>query len=161
MSLLKKYFWILIVILIFTLDQVSKHLVINNLVLEEPVNLLPFLNLFFTFNPGAAFSFLNKAGGWQEWLFGGVAVVVGVFLVIWLYRMKEQDKWLKVSLALILGGTLGNLYDRIVYHQVVDFIDLFFKDWHYPVFNIADAAISIGAVMLIIDVFRKKDSKIQ
>ncbi|MBU0744920.1 MAG: signal peptidase II [Gammaproteobacteria bacterium] len=159
MILSKKHLWIVIAILVFAIDRFTKSMVLDNLILEEPVNVFPMLNLFFTFNPGAAFSFLNKASGWQEWLFGGIAVGVSIFLVIWEFKIPVKDLWLKIALALVLGGTLGNLYDRVVYHKVVDFIDFYFKQWHYPAFNIADAAICIGAFMLIIDIMRKEKHK--
>ena len=130
---------------------------LNHLTLEEPVNIFPILNLFLTFNTGAAFSFLNEAGGWQEWLFIGIAVAASIFLTIWLIKISKETL-LKISLALILGGTLGNLYDRIVYHKVIDFIDFYYEKWHYPVFNLADSAICIGAILLLIDLFRKPKS---
>ena len=156
LGFLYRYFWIIITLIVFGLDRITKFLVLDNFILEDPVNILPFLNIFFTLNSGAAFSFLNNAGGWQEWLFISVAVVVSVFLVVWQTKIVvTKDRWLKIALALVLGGTLGNLYDRVLYHQVIDFIDFYFRSWHYPIFNIADAAISIGAVMLIIDIFRK------
>ena len=159
MTILKKYFWILIALAIFAIDRGTKMLVLNYLTLEEPVSILPILNLFFTFNAGAAFSFLNQAGGWQEWLFIGIAIVVTVFLIIWLFRTPIKENLLKISLALILGGTLGNLCDRIVYHKVIDFIDFYFRKWHYPIFNIADSAICIGAVLLLIDLIWKEKAK--
>jgi len=159
MTILKKYFWILIALAIFAIDRGTKMLVLNYLTLEEPVSVLPILNLFLTFNTGAAFSFLNQAGGWQEWLFIGIAIVVTVFLIIWLFRTPIKENLLKISLALILGGTLGNLYDRIVYHKVIDFIDFYFRKWHYPIFNIADSAICIGAVLLLIDLIWKEKAK--
>ena len=159
MILSKKYLWILIAVFIFVIDRVTKSLVLNHLTLEEPVNILPMLNLLFTFNTGAAFSFLNKASGWQEWLFITIAVGVSIFLIIWQLRIPIKYLWLKIAAALILGGTLGNLYDRVVFHKVIDFLDFYFKNWHYPVFNIADAAICIGATMLIIDVWLQEKRK--
>ena len=159
MTLFKKYFWIVLTLVVLALDYSTKLWVLDNLVLEEPVNILPVFNLFFTFNSGAAFSFLNKAGGWQGWLFIGIAAGVSIFLVIWQFKITIKDLWLKTALALILGGTLGNLYDRIAYHQVIDFIDFYYQKWHYPVFNLADAGICIGAIMLIIDILRKEKGK--
>jgi signal peptidase II len=156
MGIIKKHYWIFIAVLIFALDRASKIIVLQNLLFEESINILPIFNLFFTFNAGAAFGFLNKAGGWQEWLFSGIAIAVSLFLMVWLFRIKTKDTWLKIALALVLGGTLGNLYDRIAYHHVIDFLDFFFKQWHYPTFNLADSAICIGAVMLITDIFIKK-----
>lgn len=147
----KKYFWLFVAILIFSLDRITKTLVLHYLAIEEPLPVLPLLNLFLTFNTGAAFSFLNQAGGWQGSLFVVIAVAVSFFLIIWQFKIKASQLWLKIALALIQGGTLGNLYDRIAYHKVIDFIDFYFNQWHYPVFNLADSAICIGAIMLIID----------
>jgi len=159
MNLFKKYLWILLAIAIFALDRSTKTLVLDHLILEDPINVLPFLNLFFTFNTGAAFSFLNKASGWQEWLFIAIAVGVSLFLIAWQFRTAAKQSLLKIALALILGGTLGNLYDRIVYHKVIDFIDFYFRKWHYPIFNIADSAICIGAVLLLIDLICKENKE--
>jgi signal peptidase II len=156
MILSKKHLWILIAILIFALDRITKCLVLNFLVLEEPIYILSMLNLFFTFNSGAAFSFLHKTGGWQVWLFRIIAIVVSIFLIAWQLKISVKYLWLKTANALILGGTLGNLYDRVVYHRVIDFIDIHFKGWHYPIFNIADSAICIGAAMLIVDILRQE-----
>ncbi len=157
MSFIKNYYWIFIAVLAFALDRITKILVFQHLQFEQTINVLPMFNLFLTFNTGAAFGFLNKASGWQEWLFIGIAVAVSVFLIIWQFKIKTQHAWLKIALALVLGGTLGNLYDRIVYHHVIDFLDFYFKQWHYAAFNLADSVICIGAVMLIIDIFIKKE----
>jgi signal peptidase II len=151
MNSLKKYQWIIVTILVFSLDRVSKWLVLHYLISEKPLAVLPFLNLYLTFNTGAAFSFLHHAGGWQEWLFVIVAVGVSFFLIIWQFKIQVDNLWLKIALAFVQGGAFGNLYDRVAYHKVVDFIDFYFKKWHYPVFNLADTAICIGAIMLIID----------
>lgn len=159
MNLLRRYIWILIAALIFAIDRVTKTMILNHLTLEEPINLLPILNLFFTFNTGAAFSFLNWASGWQEWLFIAIAASVSIFLIIWQIKINHKQSLLKIALALILGGTLGNLYDRIIYHKVIDFIDFYYEKWHYPIFNIADSAICIGAIFLLIDLIRKEKIK--
>ena len=153
---MKKHIWIFITILVFALDRVTKILVMNYLPLEEPINILPMFNLFLTFNTGAAFSFLEQADGWQEWLFKAIAVGVSVSLIIWQFKITTKHLWLKTALALIIGGTLGNLYDRVIFHKVIDFLDFYFRQWHYPVFNIADSAICVGAIMLIIDIMRKE-----
>ncbi len=157
-KLLKNNWWLLIVILVLAVDQVTKYLALNTLILEEPVKILPFLNWYFIFNTGAAFSFLNQAGGWQEWLFVSIAIGVSVFIILWQIKVKEHYGWLRIALALVLGGTLGNLHDRVFYHMVIDFIDFHFNHWHYPTFNFADIAISIGAIMLIIDILKKEKS---
>ena len=153
---MKKHIWIFITILVFALDRVTKILVLDYLPLGEPINILPIFNLFFTFNTGAAFSFLEQADGWQEWLFKAIAVGVSVSLIIWQFKITTKHLWLKIALALIIGGTLGNLYDRVIFHKVIDFLDFYFRQWHYPIFNIADSAICVGAIMLIIDIMRKE-----
>ena len=108
------------------------------------------------YNPGAAFSFLANHSGWQRWFFAGIAAVVSVVLVVWLKRLRN-DTWTAIALALILGGALGNLYDRLVLGHVIDFILVHWRqEWYYPAFNLADSAITVGAVMLALDMFRKK-----
>lgn len=156
MKFTKSYYWIFVAILIFALDRITKVLVLQHLQFEQPVNILPVFNLFFTFNSGSAFGFLNNAGGWQEWLFILIAIVVSTFLIIWQFSISIKNIWLKISLALILGGTLGNTYDRFVYHNVIDFLNFYFRQWHYPTFNLADSAICVGAAMLVIDIIRNE-----
>ena len=146
------YYWIVVVFGVFGLDRITKLLTLQYLLYKDPINILPILNLRFAYNSGAAFGFLNQATGWQGWLFIAIAVIVSSCLVIWLFTMKAQNIRLKVALSLILGGTLGNLYDRIVYHYVIDFLDFYYKTWHFPTFNLADTAICIGALIFIIDV---------
>ena len=153
---MKNYYWIFTTVFVFALDRITKILVLQHLQLEQPMNIFPMFNLFFTFNTGAAFSFLNHANGWQGWLFSGIAIAVSIALVIWQFKIDNQHNWLKIALALVLGGTLGNLYDRIIYHYVIDFFDFYFRQWHYPTFNLADSAICIGAIMLIIDISRQE-----
>lgn len=156
MNFTKKHYWIFIAITIFALDRITKILVMQYLPFRLPVNILPMFNLFFTFNTGSAFGFLNNASGWQGGLFSCIAIIVSLFLVIWQFKISPKHVWLKIALALILGGTLGNLYDRIVYNHVIDFLDFYFKEWHYATFNLADAAICIGAGMLILNSFHNK-----
>jgi len=148
---LSKYFWIFIVIIIVALDRGTKMMTVDNLPFEQSVNILPHFNLFFTFNAGAAFSFLEKASGWQEWLFAATATLISIFLLVWLCRIPEKHSWLKVALALILAGTIGNLYDRIMFRHVIDFLDFYIDKLHWPAFNIADSAICVGAIMLVVD----------
>jgi signal peptidase II len=110
------------------------------------------------YNTGAAFSFLADSGGWQRWLFAMIAVVVSAVLIVWLKRLGRNDTWLAIALALVLGGALGNLYDRIVLGHVIDFI---FVHWHehgFPAFNVADSGITVGAIMLALDMFKTKKS---
>lgn len=151
----KHILWIAITLFILTFDRVTKILVLKYLPFQEPVKIFSWFNLFFNYNTGAAFSFLNQPTTWQQWLFGGIAIIVSILLIFWLLRLPQTKVWLTVALALILGGTVGNLFDRVVYHYIIDFLDFYYKNWHWPTFNIADSAISIGAIMLMVDMFCK------
>ena len=144
-----KWAWLSLVVLL--LDQGVKYLASNYLNYHEPMAVCPGLNLTLVHNTGAAFSFLRDAGGWQRWFFMFLSGSVSIALLIWLYRLPPRHRWLGCSLALVLGGAAGNLWDRITLGYVVDFIDVYYSQWHWPAFNVADSAISIGAVMLIID----------
>lgn len=157
-DIFKNLFWIWITVLIVVLDRITKLLVIHHLQFEHPVAVMPFFNLNFTYNAGAAFSFLNRPGIWPVLIFGALAVVVSIFLVFWLLRLNRSHIWLKVALALVLGGTLGNLFDRIAYHYVVDFLDFYFSRSHFAAFNVADSAITIGAIMLVVDLVCRETS---
>lgn len=145
--------WLGLAAAVIALDQWTKHLVVHGLTLYTPVELLPFLNLTLAHNTGAAFSFLSDARGWQRWLFTGLGLLVSAAIVVWLSRLPSAARWQSCALALILGGALGNVWDRIQLGYVVDFIDAHVGAWHWPAFNIADSSITIGAVMLIIDAF--------
>ena len=136
---------------VLLLDQGSKLLADARLVFHEPVGLLPFFNLRLAYNTGAAFSFLGNAGGWQRWFFAGISVLVISVLVVWMRRLKPEQWQLSAAFALIIGGALGNLIDRLVYGHVIDFIDVYYKTWHWPTFNIADSAITVGAGLLLLD----------
>ena len=148
-----KYLWLSLAIIIA--DQISKTLMVNWLDLYERVAVLPFFNLTLAHNTGAAFSFLAGAGGWQRWFFVLLAVVISAVLVIWMKRLAASARLEAVSLALIIGGAIGNVIDRLIYGYVIDFLDVYVGSYHWPAFNIADSAICIGAVLLIIDSFRK------
>ena len=158
--------WLWLTLLVVVLDQFTKFLAGQLLQFHVPVELLPGLNLTLTHNTGAAFSFLSNAGGWQRWFFILLTAIVSMLIVFWLYRLSRQQRWMACALALILGGALGNLYDRILLGYVIDFIDvsLRFLPWKlfnpWPAFNIADSAISCGAVMLIVDAvfFNRKEN---
>ena len=143
------WFWLSGVVLI--LDQGSKWFADSLLGPHDAVPLLPFLDLRKAYNPGAAFSFLSDASGWQRWFFSGLAVLIIGVLVVWLRRLRPGQSRVALALALILGGAAGNLIDRVLYGHVIDFIDLYYGTWHWPTFNIADSAITLGAVLLILD----------
>ena len=147
--MLKQFGWLSALVIV--LDQATKYLAETLLVMHQPVPVLPSFNLMLTYNTGAAFSFLADAGGWQRWFFLGLGSAVSIGLVIWLTRLKPEEKGLAVALALILGGAVGNLIDRAWLGQVIDFIQLYYDRWYWPAFNIADSAITIGATLLVVD----------
>ncbi len=143
--------WLWWSVLIVVLDQVTKVIAEQWLLPLQPLPVLPSFNLTLMYNTGAAFSFLAGAGGWQRWLFIVLASVISVVLVIWLLRLSRDQRLQAAALVLVLGGAVGNLIDRLLYGHVIDFIQLYYQHWYWPTFNIADAAISVGAVLLIID----------
>lgn len=152
--------WLILTGIIIAADQYTKHLAVNYLDYLEPYRLLAFFNLTLSHNKGVAFSFLSQAGGWQRWLFMAIAIVVSTVIIFWLQRLKPNQKLTACALALILGGTLGNLWDRTMMGYVIDFLHFHIYDWSYPIFNVADSAICVGALMLIVDVFRKGDTPV-
>lgn len=121
--------------------------------LHAPLVLIAGVNLTLVHNTGAAFSFLRDAGGWQTLMFIGLSGVISVAILIWLAQLDSRRAWLAAALALVLGGALGNLFDRVVLGYVIDFIDLYYQKWHWPAFNVADSAITVGAILLVIDTF--------
>jgi signal peptidase II len=146
-----KFLWLGISFFVIVIDQLTKTWATDNLLFAQSVILTPFLNFTLLHNTGAAFSFLADAGGWQRWFFMGLAAIISFGLFIWLLRLSAKQMWLGVALALILGGAIGNLIDRTIYGYVIDFIDLYYQQWHWPAFNVADSAISIGVFMLLIE----------
>ncbi|MBD3610257.1 MAG: signal peptidase II [Gammaproteobacteria bacterium] len=144
--------WISAVIIV--LDQVTKYWASADLAYLIPVEILPFFNLTLAHNTGAAFNFLSDAGGWQRWFFIVLAVIVSGVLIQWVRKLNESEKVEAIGLVLIIGGALGNVWDRMAHGYVVDFIQLHYAGYYFPTFNIADMAISIGAVLLIIESFR-------
>jgi len=139
---------------VLLVDQCTKLLADAMLVLHQQVAVIPYLALFKAYNPGAAFSFLSDASGWQRWFFVVLAMIVITVLLVWLRRLSATETATSLALALILGGAAGNLIDRLVYGYVIDFIDVYVGSWHWPAFNIADMAISVGAFLLLLDAFR-------
>lgn len=151
--------WLWLSFLALILDQASKLVIADNMELFESIQILPFFNLTYVHNTGAAFSFLSEAGGWQRWLFAGLAFVISIVITAWLARLKQHETLLAVSLSLVLGGAVGNLIDRLAYGYVIDFLDVYYQDWHWPAFNIADSAITIGVALMLIESFRKESSE--
>ncbi|MFA5531227.1 MAG: signal peptidase II [Thiohalomonadaceae bacterium] len=153
--------WLWLSALVVVIDQVTKTLASNLLNLYEAVPVLPGLNLTLMHNTGAAFSFLSEEGGWQRWFFAAIALVVSTLLVLWLRRLPAAQRWLHIAIALVIGGAIGNVWDRVVLGYVVDFIDVYAGRWHWPAFNVADSAITVGAVMLLRDAFRHPEPERQ
>lgn len=152
-----RFLWITIVVLV--LDQWSKHAVVGSMSLYESIQLTGFFNLTYVHNYGAAFSFLHDAGGWQRWFFTGIALAISALLLYWLKQTPKQQVRLPVAFSFILGGAIGNVYDRLVHGYVIDFLDFYYQQWHWPAFNVADSAIFIGAAMLILDMFLTNDEE--
>jgi signal peptidase II len=152
--------WLWLSATIVALDQASKWIVLQTLAPLQVVEVIPNLNLTLLFNRGAAFSFLADAGGWQRWLLAAFALLVTLALVVWLLRLSRAERLLAAALALIIGGAIGNLVDRILFGHVVDFVQVYlpliplqiFNPW--PAFNVADSAISIGVVLLLFETLR-------
>lgn len=145
--------WLALAALVVVLDQLSKLWITSHFVFGESLYVLGVFDLVLAHNTGAAFSFLHDAGGIQRWLFGGIAVVASVWIVVLLRRHSAQVLF-ALALSLILGGALGNLIDRIAYGYVVDFLAFHWDEYYFPAFNVADSAITIGAVLLILDSLR-------
>ena len=136
---------------VLVLDQSTKLWASAALDYGVPLALLPLFNLTLVHNPGAAFSFLADAGGWQRIFFIALSSVVSLVLALWIWKLPRGVRLLAVALGLVLGGALGNLVDRVVHGYVIDFIDLHAGGWHWPAFNVADSAISVGVVLLLVD----------
>ena len=142
--------WLAIAASLIALDQWTKHAIKNALSVSGPIEVTPFFNLVLAYNRGAAFSFLASAGGWQRELFTGIALVASAW-IIYLLRRHSQQTLFSLALALVLGGAIGNVIDRLMIGAVVDFLDFHALGWHWPAFNVADSAITCGAVLLIWD----------
>ncbi|MFN3436772.1 MAG: signal peptidase II [Acidovorax sp.] len=142
--------WLAWAVVILIADQVTKSLILNHYRLGDSTFITSFFNIVRAHNTGAAFSFLSDAGGWQRWLFTGIGAVATIFIV-WQLRAHPGQKLFCFSLASILGGAIGNVVDRLMHGYVVDFLDFHVSGWHFPAFNVADSAITLGAVCLILD----------
>ncbi len=145
--------WLGLSIVAIILDQWTKWIAQTHLHYADPVPVLPFLNWTLLYNYGAAFSFLSDAGGWQRYFFTSLAGVVSVIFVLWIMRMPKQLIILPLAISLILGGAIGNLIDRISLGYVVDFIHFYYNNSHFPAFNLADSAITLGTILMLIDTF--------
>jgi signal peptidase II len=149
--------YLILAALVLTADGISKQLALNYLSLYQPLPVFPGLNLRLAFNTGAAFSFLHDAGGWQRWFFVGLSTLVSLVLLVWIRRSQNQPLLFRIALAMITGGAIGNVIDRLIYGHVVDFIDVYYASWHWPAFNIADSAIVMGALIIVWVTWGEKD----
>jgi len=150
-----RWLWVSVFTVVF--DQASKFAVLTMMELYQTIAVMPFVNFTYVHNTGAAFSFLSQAGGWQRWFFAFFAVVISLVLLVWLIRLKPHERLLAIALSLVLGGAIGNLIDRVALGYVIDFIDVYYQSWHWPVFNIADCAITIGVALLVLDSLLSKE----
>jgi signal peptidase II len=151
--------WLLLSGVVVTLDQISKYVVVEKLANQPPVEVTSFFNLLLVYNRGAAFSFLAGAGGWQREFFTGIALIASAW-IIWLLHRHPRQTLFSLALALVLGGAIGNVIDRLMIGAVVDFLDFHAFGWHWPAFNVADSAITCGAALLIWDgIFGGSQSK--
>ena len=142
--------WLLLSVVVIVLDLWTKSIAQASIQYREFIPVAPFFNFTLAYNTGAAFSFLANAGGWQRYFFTVVAVIAVLVMLVWLLRLKGE-RMVACALALVIGGALGNLYDRIVLGHVVDFLDFYWGANHFPAFNLADSAITLGAILLIVD----------
>ncbi|MEH6824824.1 MAG: signal peptidase II [Motiliproteus sp.] len=145
--------WLWLALLVLILDQASKQLALALLEYAQPIRLLPVFDLTLLYNKGAAFSFLAGQDGWQRWFFSVIALAVSAYLLHWLSKIARTERLLSIALVLILGGAAGNLIDRVLFGHVVDFISLHWQHYYYPAFNIADSAITLGALLLLWESF--------
>jgi len=143
--------WLWLSALVVVLDLTAKAAASHYLTLYQALPVFPGFNLTLMHNTGAAFSFLHDASGWQRWFFAIIAIVVSAGIIYWMKGLKPHQVWLAAALALVLGGALGNLWDRLTLGYVVDFIEVYYRQWRWPAFNVADSAITVGAVLLVID----------
>ncbi|MBV8803176.1 MAG: lipoprotein signal peptidase [Gammaproteobacteria bacterium] len=147
--------WLWLTVITLLLDRATKYLAQKYLLAYYALPIIPGFNLTLSFNKGAAFSFLNSASGWQVEFFGCIAAVVSIVLIISLARLSSRERLVCAALSLIIGGALGNLWDRISYSYVIDFIQLYISNYYWPTFNIADSAICLGALILLVNSLKK------
>jgi signal peptidase II len=146
-----KFLWFSVLIIVF--DQISKYWAVTQLPFHQTVNVMPYFDWYLTYNHGAAFSFLADAGGWQRWFFTITTIIISTVIFFWIKKLEPHERITAIALSLILGGAIGNLIDRIYLGYVVDYVQIWLGNYPWPAFNIADAAISVGAVILILTSF--------
>ncbi len=157
---MKKWPWFVFSVVVMVFDQASKYWAFKTFIPYQPESVMPMLNFTLAYNTGAAFSFLSGTGDWHRWLFTSFSAVMSVILIVWIIRLPQKATLELTGLSLILAGALGNLIDRLLLGHVIDFIDVHYAHYHWPAFNIADSAICIGALFLLIDMFKKERKKV-
>lgn len=145
--------WLWLTLLCLVVDQITKHWVAGSFDYRETLAVLPFFNLTYVHNTGAAFSFLADQGGWQRWFFTGIATIASIVFIVWMAKTPRSQKLQAIAFALILSGALGNLIDRALFGYVIDFLDFHWAGYHFAAFNVADSMIFIGAALMILDSF--------
>lgn len=145
--------WLWLTVLVLILDIAIKQYVYQNFRLYVPIEVTSFFNLMYAQNFGAAFSFLADKGGWQRWFFAGIAIAISVILIVMMYRQSAAKRLSNIAYALIIGGAIGNLIDRLMHGFVIDYLDFYVGNWHWPTFNLADMAICVGAALIIFESF--------
>lgn len=153
----KNNLWLLLSLLVILADQITKYLIVQHLQFQQNFFVTSFFNLTLDYNAGASFGFLNNAGGWQIHLFQAISIIISLVLLIWLLRLPPNQKLKALGLSLIIGGAIGNLIDRVRLNYVVDFLDFHINNWHYATFNVADAAVCVGAFFLILSMIWARD----
>lgn len=154
-NMLKNFRWLIVSVLAVIADYGTKLFAFTQLDPYQSRYVTPFLNMTLAFNKGAAFSFLNNASGWQNIFFISISLLISLFLLNWLYQLKASEKMQGLAISLILGGAWGNLYDRFQYGFVIDFLDFHIGQYHWPIFNVADSAVCIGAAIMLLLTFRE------
>ena len=154
---MKKWHWFILSLIVVVMDQASKYTASLALTAYQPLSVMPMLNFTLAYNTGAAFSFLSHAGEWHHWFFIGFSLFMSIVLVLWIIRLAPVERLQLLALSLILGGAVGNLIDRAFFGFVIDFIDVYYNHHHWPVFNLADSAICIGAFLMLIDLIRARE----
>ena len=150
--------WLWLTLTCLIADQATKQLIVSQMDLYQSIEILPFFNLTYVHNLGAAFSFLADQGGWQRWFFTAIAAIASIIFIVWLAKTPKQQALLSVAFALMLSGAVGNLIDRVLFGYVIDFLDFYGFGYHFPAFNIADSMIFIGAALMIFDSFKNGEA---
>lgn len=152
--------WLWLSAAVVALDQLTKFMIVQRLDVFQRIDLFAMLSITRLHNTGAAFSFLSDAGGWQRWFFVVLGVVISLLVIVWLRRIPARRGWLGAALALVVGGAVGNIIDRLMHGYVVDFVSVHYKGWFFPAFNVADSSITVGAVILLIESLIAGDGRI-